>query len=354
MSSSTNWQIRPFRAGDEERVVRLYETVYRRAQPIDQYRWKLVDTPWSLRAPNVWLADDGKQIVGHYAATPLRFKLGDEQLIIAHTGDAMTHPDYRRQGVFTRVALAAHEAWAAAGVPFLVGIPNDQWISRRAPLGYREQFKLVWFWRPLRLGRLLSHRYRLPSFIIKFGAAAGRVWNNWWDLPLRTRGDVSVKSIDQPGPAFDALWRSLRSHYPALYVRDRAWLSYRYVEAPGCDYRFLLAQRDKHPFGYLVYRLTIGEDRMTGWIVDLFTAPEDDEVQVALLRAALGAMLASGADTVRALLSEKIPLAQTLRSVGFQRAPGEFDASLVVLNQPLPDLSSPEVWFTMAGDYDII
>jgi hypothetical protein len=354
MNSSKSWWIRPYKEGDDERVVQLYRAVYGRPLSIDEYRWKLVDTPWSVGAPNVWLSDDGEKLVGHYAATPLRFKLGEEQLIIAHTGDAMTHPDFRKQGVFTGVALAAHESWAATGVPFLVGVPNDQWVSRRAPLGYREQFKLVWFWRPLRLDRLLSRRFRLPSFFYKLGALAIQKWRGMWDLSSKTNTNISVKAVNQPGPEFDTLWRRLKDHYPALYVRDRAWLSYRYAAAPGCDYRFLLAQQDKHPVGYLVYRLTSGEDRITGWILDIFTAPDDLEVQNALLQLAMEAIQDKGADTVRTLISAEIPLAKTLRSLGFRRARGEFDASLVVLDQPLPDLSSPYVWFTMTGDYDLV
>jgi len=354
MSSTKGWWVRSYQEGDEERVVQLYHAVYGRILPIEEYRWKLVNTPWSLHSPNVWLADDGQKLVGHYAATPIRFKLGDEQLIIAHTGDAMTHPDFRKQGVFTGVAQAAHEAWAATGVPFLVGVPNDQWISRRAPLGYREQFKLVWFWLPLRWDKMLSRGYRLPSFVSKLGALAIQNWRGSWGLPAGTNSDCVVKSVEQPGPEFDRLWRSLRNQYPALYVRDRAWLSYRYAAAPGYNYNILLAQRDNHPVGYLVYRLTSGEDRITGWILDLFTAPDDHEVQTILIQVALKAMIAKGADTARTLISADTPLAQSLRSVGFRRTRGEFDASLVLLDQPLPDLSSPQVWFTMTGDYDLI
>jgi len=348
------WQVRSYVPGDEERVARLYQAVYGRPLSIDQYRWKLVETPWSLPAPNVWMADAGDRLAGHYAATPLRFKLGDELLTIGHTGDAMTHPEFRRQGVFTTVGLAAHEAWAAAGVPFMVGVPNDQWLSRRAPLGYREQFRVVWLWRPLRPERLLPRRFRQSGALHRLAKLGGRTWTALWNLPLRRTGDVTVTAVDRPGPIFDTLWQQLQGEYPALYVRDRAWLNYRYCEAPGYGYRILLARRREGPAGYIVYRITGDAERSSGWIVDFFTAADDRTAQSALLQAALAGMGAAGADTARVLLSPQVPLARMLRRAGFWRARGEFDASLVHLEQPLPDLSAPESWFTMAGDYDII
>lgn len=352
--ASRKWSVRSYAPGDDERVAHLYEEVYGQPMPVERYRWKLLEMPWSLSAPNVWVADAGQRLVGHYAATPLRFKLGNEVLTVGHTGDAMTHPDFRRQGVFSAVAQTAHKAWATAGVPFMVGVPNDQWISRRAPLGYTEQFKLVWFRRPLRLDRLLARRYRLPSLLRRVVTLTGRAWNALWKVPLGRAGEVLVSSVSRPGPAFDALWQELKGHYQALYVRDRAWLTYRYGQAPGYDYHILLAQRSGHPVGYLVYRLTGRNAHIVAWIADLFTAPGDKVARTALLRTAMEAMVAAGAGSVHVLLSPQAPLVSTLRRAGFWRARGEFDASLVRLEQPLPDLSRPEVWFTMTGDYDIV
>ena len=349
------WHVRPWEKSDGvEPIVQLYHAVYERNLSAAHYRWKLLDTPWSLSTPNIWLADTGRQLVGHYAATPLRFKLGDQNLTIGHTGDAMTHPDFRRQGVFTAVAQAAHDRWAAEGTPFMVGVPNDKWLSRRAPLGYHEQFSLNWFWRPLRPARLLSHRFRLPALLRRVAAGTDRLWNLLWEIPLGQGRAVHVSSVDRPGRDIDHLWQNLQEYYPALYVRDRAWLTYRYTDAPSVDYHILLARREEMPAGYLVYRLTCNNGRTSGWIADLFTAPADGEAQVALLRTGLAAMTTAGADTARILVSPALPLVNSLRRAGFRRASGAFDACLVALDQPLPDLSSPQAWFTMAGDYDII
>lgn len=348
------WRVRNYTDGDDEAAVRLYQAVYGRHLSLEDYRWKLVHTPWRLPAPNIWVADAGDRLAGHYAATPLRFKLEDETVIVGHTCDAMTHPAFRRQGVFTNVAQAAHEAWARAGVPFMVGVPNNQWVSRRKPLGYREQFKITWFWRPLRPDRLLAHRLHLPQLPGRLSALTARIWQGVWNLRLTTPHDVQVMAVTCPHPAFDTLWQRLNAHFPALIVRDSAWLTYRYADAPGRDYRIFLASRDNEPQGYIVYRLSREKERKDGWIADLFTAPRDWEVQRALLHRAIQDMQASGVETARILLSPDVSLTRTIRRAGFWPARGAFDASLVALEQSIPDLSDAARWFTMAGDYDIV
>jgi hypothetical protein len=357
------WRVRPYITGDEEQLAGLSAEVFGHPRSTAQYRWKLLDAPWPINAPTVWLADAGDRIVGQYAGTPLRFKLQDRELTVVHSCDAMTAADYRRQGVLTAVGSAATEAWAAAGIPFLFGLPHAGWGSRRRYLGWRKMFEAHWLWRPLRFESLLARRFRFLGTqgehgpIFRLAALAGRVWHNIWSIRLRrmARG-VSVSRVERPGPEFDTLWQRLGTHYEALVVRDRAWVTYRYTEAPGYGYRLSLAWRGGVPAGYLAYRMTGDPAHRTGWILDLFTAPADAAARAGLLYAALGELRAGGAGSARVLLAAGTPLARELRRLGFLLGKGAYDVSIVPLaaGMPHPALSDPNCWFTMAGDYDVV
>ena len=41
----------------------------------------------------------------------------------------MTDPEYRRQGILTAIARLAYDTWRKAGIPFVLGLPNEQWGS---------------------------------------------------------------------------------------------------------------------------------------------------------------------------------------------------------------------------------
>lgn len=352
------WTVRPARAGDEERVTDLFYDCFSRVQTVEQYRWKVLDVPWAGNLATAWVADAGERIVGQYAGTPMPFKLGDSTLTILHVCDVMTAPDYRRQGVLSSVGSEATAAWAEAGVAFVIGLHYGGWGSPRRRLGWEPMFRLIWLWRPLDLARVVSRR--LPSLPAPFFwpvAAAGNLWNRWWDGRLaKAASGVKVEEVTRPGPAFDHVWNALSGAYDALVIRDRKWVTYRYADAPGFDYHILLARRGGSPAGYLAYRVTGDVVRTTGWIVDFFVHPDDGPVRAALLRKALAEMKQAGADTVRIMLGEGSPLARALSGAGFLPAPGAYNASIVPLMEgmPHPALRDPGRWFTLAGDYDAI
>lgn len=355
--SPAAWIARPYRPGDEVQLVRLFVDVFGKPLTEAQYRWKVLDSPWPIGAPTVWLADAAGQIGGQYAGTPMRFQLRGAERRILHACDVMTAAGFRRQGVLTALGQAAHQGWAAAGVHFVTGLHYGGWGTRRHHLGWRELFKAAWVWYPLRPERLLARRWRMPAPARRAAALAGDLWNMAWDRALgpAARG-VTVEPVERPGLEFDALWAALRPQYEALVVRDRAWVAYRYGDAPGFGYRLLLARRGGRPAGYLAYRVTASDDRATGWIADLFTAPQDGAALAALLRAALAALRAAGADDARALVPERTPTYRAFRRAGFLGGPGAFDVSIVPMAPDLPIdlLRDPNRWFTMGGDFDVI
>ncbi len=350
------WGVRPYQPGDEGQATELFEQAFERPMSIEHYRWKLLQSPWRQGLATAWYADTGSQLVGQYAGSAMPFKLGDETVRILHGCDVMTHPDFQGQGVLTAVGSAATEYWRGAGVPFLTGLHYGGWGSRRHFLGWREQFKAIWMWRPLHLSPLLRRRntagaLALPLVVLGLMGNVG-AYGFWRGLGRK----VKVEGVTQPDETFDRLWERLSPHYEALVVRDRAWVNYRYAAAPDGGYRILLARRDGEPTGYLVYRFTAHDERPTGWIVDLFTAPKDRATRAALLRVALTDLFFLGAESARIFVGAGTPLARHLRWAGFMRAKGDYDISIVPLrdDMPHPALRDPNRWYTMAGDFDVL
>ncbi len=351
----TDWVVRPFRPGDEPRIIRLYEAVHGRAPGEVHFRWKLLDSPVPLAAPTVWLAEAGDRLIGQYAGTPLRFKLDGEERIVVHVSDVMTDPRHRRRGVLGTMGRTAHEAWRAAGVSFLVGLPNDQWGSRRRYLDFRPQFPLRWYRRPLHADRALTRRLGPLAPLARATAPLWAVYRRIAALPLRRSArHVTVSDAAGTEPVFDRIWDDLGPQYPALVVRDRSRIAYRFA-APDQAHRILVARRRERPLGYLAYRLTGDERAPTGWIVDCFTAPDDEAARSALALEALEQMAAVGAGSVRGLAPGSTALARSLRRAGFSPAAGRFDVCVVPLLHPTPPriLGDPAGWFTTAADYDV-
>lgn len=356
MTFTRSWRVRSYQPGDEHLVPQLFAAVFPKTQSSAEYRWKFVDVPWASSTPNIWLAAAGERIVGQYGGAPVRYKLGEAIMPTIHVCDVMTAPAYRRQGILTAVGDAANKAWTEGDVAFSYALTYQGLLgSRLQYLGWQPQFTMHWFHRPLHLGHLLKRpiaRLLTPAL-----AAASRLWRAAWSLPLRRAADdTAVETITRPGPEFDALWEELHPHYHALLVRDRAWLAYRYVDAPWNRYTILLARRNDRPVGYLVYRLTGKGRQTTGWIIDLFTAPQDKAARAALLRTALDALYQADAGSARVLLAGDGRLTPEFHRYGFFQTQGYFDISLVPFTEGLPatHLRTPDGRLILAGDFDII
>ncbi|MFQ5751523.1 MAG: GNAT family N-acetyltransferase [bacterium] len=353
--SQKAWDVRPYQPGDEHQIVRLFNAIFDKKITAEHWLWKFKGQPGPVE--NIWLATVGEQIIAQYAGTPMRFKLAGEEHQILHVADVMTATKFRRQGVLTALGRRAHQAWAAAGVPFVTGLHYGGWGSRRQYLGWKEQFRALWVRRVLRPERLLTHRLTLPQLALWGIAGAARIWNTLSDTLLQkpTQG-IEVCPVDKPGPEFDELWASVKSRYEALIVRDRAWVTYRYGTVPEVRYRLLLARRQRQPVGYLSYSLRVHNGRRSGLIADLFTAPEDLPTRVALLRFAVKDLLAYGAEDVRALCTTDPAILTPFKRTGFRVTSAGFDVSIVPLTDHLhlEALQDAQRWFSMGGDFDVV
>jgi hypothetical protein len=356
-SRSPAWTVRPYRPGDESQAICLFEETFGKPLTEAHYRWKIVDSPVIVAAPTVWFAEQQGRIIGQFGGTPMRFKLGPSEHTIVHIGDVMIAPDFQRRGVFTPLYRAVHRAWSGSGIPFAIGLPTSFARPRHHATGWEAVLKIVWMWRPLRPDRLLARRIGLPQAPPLGLSLLGTAWNFGWDGSLRRRSrGVEVVTVERPGDEFDVLWEALGYQYEALVVRDRAWVTYRYAEAPGHGYQLLLARRNGVPVGYLSYRVTRDSERVTGWIADLFTAPGDDAARAALLRRGLVTIAASGAEQVRALMPRNAPVAQAFRRAGFLGGGHGFDVFVLPFASRVPHdvLGDARRWFTMGGDFDVL
>ena len=120
---TSDWTLRPYAPGDEDAASGLFREVFATQMTAEEYRWKLVATPWPYGSGNVWLAESEGRIIGQFAGVPLRFKLHDQFLDIVQGCDVMTAPNFRRQGVLSLLAKAASTFLDVEWVTSLVRIP---------------------------------------------------------------------------------------------------------------------------------------------------------------------------------------------------------------------------------------
>ncbi len=352
---SDDWRLRTFEPGDEAGICRLLERGFGRPVDPDAWRLKLKQRPSPVE--NVWLAVDSEdRPIFHYGGIPRRLTLGGEERDVMVAVDSATAPEYRRRGILTTVVAAAHEAWAAAGVACVLGLPNKQWGSRVQALDWRPLFPLAWLIRPLRPERLLARRLGFPRrgtsgapSVLDRLTFIGSLWRSL--LERRPDPTLEIRDVEEAGEGTGALAAACVSDGFLILARDRQWFTWRY---PRDRYLLICARRGGRLAGCLAYRLD--PESGFGFIAELLTRPDDDATRHALLAAAADRLYDLGAVAVVTLAVPGSALYRTFRRARFFPRRKSFPVHCVPLadDLALETLREPGRWWLQGGDFDVI
>jgi hypothetical protein len=193
-----------------------------------------------------------------------------------------THPDYRRQGVFERIASASREDTKRNGIGMSFGFPNDLSYSgsvKHRWLDLGRVRDLVWvlnakeFVRPMRRNPVMK---RFVSMLLSI--VAPRL-----DGRGRDGHGHDLKVI--PGFTEDVgtVWDSLKHRYDVGIERTGAYLKWRYHRTWG-DYQILSAVRGAQTLGYAVFRNPSQNGAGRGHICELISTDDELGVYQALVK----------------------------------------------------------------------
>jgi GNAT superfamily N-acetyltransferase len=305
-------------------------------------------------------------VTGHIAFLPLRYKIGNGTAVGSVVVNAITHPDYRGRGIFMILHDLAAKAALAERVAFSFGFANlssEKGCLRH--LGYRKLANLPLWVLPFNLPRILASQPSKRSKAWRSAAWAAQPPLNLWRWARRPRKGPSadIRKIAEFGPEFDELWASASKNLNNALIRDRAFLNWRFVEAPTRRYNLWAAFDGSRPVGCLAGRSMEIEGLRWGFIVDLFSEDSPDgRAAASWLVAAFHAHLAGeGTDIAASLMPAHAPAARALRRNGYvvcppSLLPRDFP---VLLRWNMPEPPPPRFfetsnWFMTLADFDAL
>lgn len=324
------------------------------------FRWAFESGPEG--PARFYIARDGAgRVAGSYTVVPQRFASGDAEIPGSIVVDVMTHPDFRKRGVFTTLGRAAMVDNVRLGVAFACGYPvRPEVMPGHLNIGWRELFPIPVVVRPLDLGAL-ARRFlpRTPSRLV--GALASPV--HLLFAPKATGayeelGEIRPGLLSGLGADVGELWRRTRSRAPIQHVRDAAYLEWRYAGHPTRRYR-AWALRGRDGLDALV---VTGARRIrryaTHAVADMLAVEGEagDAALADLLRRVERTLAGEGGSELMIAMSPPgSRVARVLRRAGFIGAPG---AIIRFILYPSSSALAPAVrddsssWYLAWGDTD--
>ncbi len=118
---SGQYTCRWFREGDLDAYIRgLNETLYEEYDEA-RFRWKMVDTPWSLGFVSIAVVEHHGAPVAFNSFLPLRVRRGRDAFTVLQGCDGFVEPEHRHMGLFQETLRFMFREFAASGPEMLMG-----------------------------------------------------------------------------------------------------------------------------------------------------------------------------------------------------------------------------------------
>jgi len=312
------------------------------------------------------IAKSGSTVTGHIAVLPRRYKIGDGTIAGSVVVNAVTHPNFRGRGIFMILHEEAFRLPEARGIAFSFGFANqnsEQGCFRH--LGYQELVRMPLWILPLNLPKILAAHPSKQKIGRRLAARAAQPLAWFWRAVRRPHGSgaVAIEKITEFEPEFDDLWATVSSTAENILIRDRAFLNWRFVQAPTRPCDLFAARSSGRLIGYLAGRTILIEGLRWGMIVDLLTedTKAGHEAAASLVAAYHRHILTQGADVAAALMLKHVNPARALRRNGYivcppSLLPRQFPALVrwYAAESAPSRFIDPRAWFITLADYDAV
>jgi GNAT superfamily N-acetyltransferase len=344
--------------GDRAEQAGLFNACFKK--PLDDVAlsWRYDEGPHGGSTSFVTRNGAGLAVSG-YACSPRRMlHRGDEATLaqVGETGDVMTHPDWRKRGLFSDLDRAAMAETKERGWPMVFGLPNRRSAHIFLKLGW-EQIGSVRPWtfvlRSDGAARETRMREgRLKALLTPLGARAGRKARA---AMAQAAAGLEVRALSSFPDEVAEVSRGVEACFGVMVRRDAAYLDWRFTRSPSGLHRCLGMFDSRGELASYVVVQRPKEGAANGYLVDVLA--RDDGALKAAIGAGLDELERSGASVVEATAMDGTWWRERLEENGFL-PPKEENHLIVILYAHDPDhplvaaAREPKRWYFTDGDRD--
>lgn len=316
------YTIRRFEPHDRDAFLSLHADIFDDGAGEEWFTWKYENNPY-LDDVGVFVAEDDDGIVGGLGCFGLVLATGAGSVLAVEPGDAMVHPDHRRQGLYLELMRAGMEYYGSREPEFYFDlIPGTgPYHGNHKHLDWKRVDELPTYYRIQNPASLLENQFGRnvgTSLAGQVGRIAVRGYHAFRDRAVtQSVGEIDVERQSiVPAETFAALYRDGRPHrFHAL--RDERFYRWRYNN-PQWEYAAYVARRDGTPVAGIVTGTRQSDGVTSTRVMDVVPMTAGVE-RAEAFAALLGRILEANRDTdVLAAPPEFIPHG-VLTRYGFRR-----------------------------------
>ena len=350
------WSIRAYQKGDEEQIfelVKVVENVPEKERWLKGWKWMFVDN--SVGASIIWLAERDTKIVGQYPVIMENLQVEDKIVKGAQLIDTITHPEYRRQGIFSTLGEKVLTEIENGETHLVYCFPTQQVYPLHMKFGWLDvsAFQVM-----IKLPNLknILHKYFVRNRLLLdiFTVVGNLIIKVFFRSKKVPDENMSkVREISHFDDRFDEFWDRISKDYNIIGIRDKKYLNWRYVDVPNSDYVIYVAEEEDEICGYTILGCKDVDGLIFGYIYDIIAPTNREDIIQCLIAKAVEYFMDKKIDAIFAkMVANEVYRKSFLRN-GFIprfRYKGRFVAYNASTELSDEFLRDPKNWFIQLGD----
>ncbi len=355
MGEMHHWKIRDGNEKDMEEILSLRRDAFGETEKdkLDPrfWQWEFMEGPDGRAF--IYIVEDRNKMVGHFADIPRRFSVQGEVVLGTLSLDLMVHHDYWRKGIFQAMGKYGAQKVKQENGLLLTAFPiRLETILGLKKIGWKEVVKLPVLVYPIRFSGILNRYIHFPPLSFLAGEVARFFYLLFFGWKKRRElEEIEIERVDKLDDQFDGFWQKALSLFPIIGIRNRNYLTWRYLLHPTRNYTIYQAKQNGEMKGYIVLRKVELLTFNSSVIVDLLAM--DEGTLLTLVERGIQHSRQEGADLLGFMVPQGHPYYKILRKKGFLRSPKIFQFMLYPHSDRKIFLS-PEKWYVTWGDTDVI
>lgn len=273
-------QYREYIDGDEKSILDLYNSIYSTERDKIYWDWQFKHYPGGK--PIICLGEHNEKLVGQTTLLPSIINYQGKELSAGYSIDSMVAKEYRRQGVFVKLAQKSYDLGIKQGLSFRYGFPiYGALLGLTEKLGVKIVDDIPVFIRIFRLDNYLTSRLNNKT-LAKIISLPSLVFTKFLykEKRIKPKASYIVKEIDEFNTDFDNLWDRLKDAKPLMTPRKAEFLNWRIKNHPTIEYTTFGAYLNDDLVGYMVIKVEDKKVRKgfslrVGHIIDMFGEDEN-------------------------------------------------------------------------------
>lgn len=246
----------------------------------EMYEWLFDKNPYNKSGNMMYLLKEGDKVIGCDGLIPNELYVNGKTLLTAHSVKSMTHPDYKKQGIFRKMTENSCDRGRLDGVDVVIGLANDQSYPAYQRFGWPTLFEKEVYVKPILITNILKRRIKVGIL----AQAANSVYSAYmkYKLSSQTDKDINFEILNHVPEYIQECWDKYKDKYNVLLARDYKYLNYRYNQRPDVNYVTVLMRYKSEIAGFAILHNSFANGSKMTSSVEFFTDPTNESFIKAL------------------------------------------------------------------------